>query len=297
MNARIGRYTKLFRFVFNSRLEEPTVDNDDDDDDDDETSALERNELVGVHVVQAYFSASSANTAILADLQPYTNYTVHIQLLNEHGDESLLNISSSAAGGWQTTLSARTLESIPEQPARLAFSHVAFSSLNVTWRRPARTNGRLLAYELWYENIDSSNATTKIIRQEMTHALDADNHTLYIDGLAEREPTEYRFRLRCRTRVGWSMFVEARVRTGWQANGPPAPLKPLYTDLNDTHALLEWRHSDLQQQQQRDKQQQQQQQLFFLVEVKFITLVNNESNASNKNAMAHAKFGLVFKLL
>jgi len=111
---------------------------------------------------------------------------------------------------------------------------------------------------------------TKIIRQEIKSNLNSSSFTLYVNNL---EPnTEYKFKVRCRTSVDWGPYVENSIRTGpqfklmnkninhrnlaieeindqidentlYQMGSPLSPSRPLYTEINSSHSMLEWKTS------------------------------------------------------
>ena len=185
---------------------------------------------------------------IVNNLKPYKNYSCFIKLINQGGE--LINMQTFS----ELTMSrhslnskvAQTLQSIPSQPDNLAFNYVSYTHLNITWLKPSEPNGIILAYELWYENVphnSTNSAKTKIIRQEIypDSALGlSNNFTLFINNL---EPeVYYKFKVRCRTEIDWGPYAERQIKTGPQDKlAPLAPSKPMYTALNETHSLLEWK--------------------------------------------------------
>lgn len=228
---------------------------------------LENENLIDVFIIEP-----EKTHTVLTNLRPYTNYTIVMQLINQAG-ESLADIDSIKS-------TAQTYEAIPSPPADLLFTYISYTHLNLTIVRPRHPNGRLLAYELWYENvlpsmsIDNSQPsettrmttsiftqtmqTTKIIRQEILSGLDAPSLTLFINMLEPQ--VAYKFRVRCRTSIAWGAYTERMVYTGPQLRkyyssrlhsnsisslklakeAPMATSKPIYNSLNETHALLEW---------------------------------------------------------
>lgn len=127
---------------------------------------------------------------VLTNLKPFKNYSVFVQIINEAGESELTSLEANSVN------TAQTFEAMPSQPARIEFSYIAYTFLNVTIIRPRDANGILKAYELWYENVPSKphlTQTTKIIRQEIVNNLDADNQTLFISNL---EPmSTYKFKV------------------------------------------------------------------------------------------------------
>jgi protein sidekick len=226
-------------------------------------------ELINVVIVEP-----ELNNIIINNLKPFKNYTCFIKLINQAGDSNDLKFMLSSI---LLTNTAQTFESIPSTPASLTFGYVSYTFLNVSWLRPLESNGLILAYELWYENMPSDQSLglgkTKIIRQEIQAQPNVSNYTFFISNL---EPSvEYKFRVRCRTQIDWGSYVERVVRTGPQLKkyaksgaetqlAPLAPSKPAYTNINETHALLEWKaysnEYDL-----------------FIVEFKFVSLDNQTS--------------------
>jgi hypothetical protein len=99
-------------------------------------------------------------SVIVTGLKPYRNYSCFIKVLNQAG-ESLSPMMIDHHH------SAQTHQSIPSPPQLILFSYVSYTFLNVTWLRPVDSNGIVLAYELWFENVKPQSAKTKIIRQEI----------------------------------------------------------------------------------------------------------------------------------
>lgn len=231
-----------------------------------------------------------ATYVVLSNLKPFKNYSVFVQLINEAGESELTRLDATPFN------TAQTFEAMPSQPARIEFSYIAYTFLNVTLYRPRDPNGVLKAYELWYENVPTSSsssknlaqATTKIIRQEILSNLEAENQTLFISNLEPQ--STYKFKVRCKTSIDWGPYLERIVYTGPQlrknyaklmptigetnVNGestssglvvvrdsaPLSPSKPVYTPLNDSHSLLEWKSYTLDYE-------------MFIVEIKLINLM------------------------
>lgn len=124
--------------------------------------------------------------------------------------------------------------------------------------------------------------TTRIIRQEIITNLDADNQTLFIGNL--EATIFYKFKVRCRTSIDWGPYLERVVYTGPKlrknygkflamdeesggvfAEAPLAPSKPVYTVVNETHSLLEWKSYS------RDYE-------MFIVEIKVINLLDTATS-------------------
>jgi hypothetical protein len=106
-------------------------------------ASLVRNDLIDTVVVEPW-----RTHIVLNNLVPFTNYTCLIQLINQCCESSLkLDELVSSKNRW---LMAQTQQSIPDRPALLAFTYVSYTFLNVTWLRPLKPNGVIVAYELWY---------------------------------------------------------------------------------------------------------------------------------------------------
>ena len=219
----------------------------------------------------------NSTSILINNLKPFTAYSVFIQLVNQAGESpSPLNYLFNEATN--STMrrevfnaqfkSAQTYQSTPSMPAKLVFSFVAYTFLNLTWLKPEMPNGQILSYEVWYENLPPASGDpftsltstkynsfkTNIVREQINTNLNASFHTLHVTNL---EPNmEYKFKVRCRTVVDWGPYIEKTVRTGPQfkklilsksgepdevIEPPTAPSKPMFTDLNETHALLEWK--------------------------------------------------------
>jgi len=184
------------------------------------------------------------------NLRPYTKYSVYIQLINQAGEslspfyfltnEKYNNNELKIKELLSTQLkSAQTFESIPSSPAKIIYSYVSYTFLNLTWLRPKQPNGEILSYEIWYENLptklvsttlssirqeNSNDFKTKIIRQEIKSNLNALNYTLFINNL---EPnTDYKFKVRCRSSIDWGAYIESTIRTG------PLFKKPNFNNRN-----------------------------------------------------------------
>ena len=165
------------------------------------------------------------NSTILINLKSYTTYTVCMQLFNQAGDSPTSNL-----------VSEQTLESTPSPPKSIKFSFIAFTYLNMSWQEPESPNGFILSYEILYENIPIRLGGSKIktIRQEVSNAT-----TLHIKDLEPRN--EYKFQIRCRTKIGWSDWSNSTVKTGPQNGSPLEPTKPNFIIINETLLILEWK--------------------------------------------------------
>lgn len=120
-----------------------------------------------------------------------------------------------------------------------------------------------------------------IIRQEIITGLDQALHTIHITNLAPK--VEYKFKVRCRTAIGWSQYSERSVTTGPQhkeiqltsdqnndikIGSPLAPSRPMFVDLNETHGSLTWKpYSDNQE--------------LFIIEIKYFFIAPESINTDN----------------
>lgn len=246
------------------------------------------NELLDTNKLSKYFSNQDSlmdddfiniiivepelNSILLNNLKPYKNYTILIQVINQAG-ESILPFKEINL--LDTSLRAQTFESLPSTPFKILFSYVNFNYLNLTFFKPIEPNGQILSYELWYENVPTESTTTKIVRQEIISNLP--NHTVHVTNL---EPMiYYKFKVRCKTSIGWGPYLENTVFTGPKLKkfyktllsnlafqeAPLAPSKPVFSSLNSTHSLLEWKaySNDYE---------------FFIIEIKFLSPSSHSEN-------------------
>ncbi|RNA08297.1 sidekick-1 isoform X1 [Brachionus plicatilis] len=188
------------------------------------------------------------NSILLNNLKPYKNYTILIQVINQAGESTLPFNEVNLLDG---SIRAQTFESIPSMPSKILFSYISFTYLNLTFFKPIEPNGKILSYELWYENVPTESSTTKIVRQEIS--TNFPNQTVHISNL---EPMIfYNFKVRCKTSIGWGSYLEKMVYTGPKLKkfykslpsnslleeAPLAPSKPVFSSLNSTHSILEWK--------------------------------------------------------
>ena len=240
-----------------------------------QANLLKENQLDEYKIINDIIIEPTITSTIVNNLKPFTNYTCIIMVINQ-GSE-IINIQSifeliSTYDNSSFNI-AQTFPSVPSKPERIAFYYVSYSHLNITWLKPNAENGIIIAYELWYENIQLNNLTntakTKIIRQEIETRNGSDmNYTLFINNL---EPNiNYKFKIRCRTQIDWGPFAEKIIKTGPQGKmAPLAPSKPMYTNLNETSFLLEWKSYSNNYD-------------FFVIEINFVVIKNiNEDNAKN----------------
>ena len=232
-----------------------------------------------------------ATSILLNNLKPYKNYTILIQVINQAG-ESILPFKEINL--FDNSTRAQTFEAIPEAPSILNFNYIAYNYLNLTFFRPTEPNGDILAYELWYENLPSDSSTTKIIRQEINSNLP--NQTIHITNL---EPMiYYKFKIRCKTRIDWGPYLERTVYTGPRLRkfyksidigaefreAPLAPSKPVYSLLNETHSLLEWKaySNDYE---------------IFIVEIKFLNPNVQSENLTNFEFFSHSNTSSLINMI
>lgn len=227
-------------------------------------------------MINAIIVEPNVTNVIVNNLKPFRNYTCFIKVINQGGEAMLLQDKPSMF----KLKMAQTFQSIPSMPKSLIFSYVSYTFLNITWLRPQEPNGKLLAYELWYENVPMDNETnsakTKIIRQEITVNTNesVNNYTLFINNLESQ--VNYRFKVRCRTQIDWGPYTEKIIRTGPQGKLAPLPTsKPMFISLNDSSSLLEWKSYS------NDYD-------YFLVEIKYIVIRNSAIDEFSQNISSYS---------
>ena len=147
------------------------------------------------------------NSFTLSNLKPFTNYIVFMQIFNQAGDSIPSN-----------RVNSQTLESIPTEPQTIFFSYVTYNNLNLSWSPPLYPNGKILSYEILYENVaEKIGDRVKTIRQEVY----PNSTSLYVKDLESK--VQYKFQIRCRTNIGWSDWKIGSVKTGPQIDSPVAP--------------------------------------------------------------------------
>jgi hypothetical protein len=228
-------------------------------------------------MINAIIVEPNVTNVIVNNLKPFRNYSCFIKVINQGGEATILQDKQSLF----KLKMAQTFQSIPSMPKSLIFSYVSYTFLNITWLRPQEPNGNLLAYELWYENIPMDNETnsakTKIIRQEITvtNNESVNNYTLFINNL--ESDVNYRFKVRCRTHIDWGPYIEKVIKTGPQGKQAPLPTsKPMFTSLNDSYSLLEWKSYS------NDYD-------YFIVEIKYVVIRSDAIDGSiNQNISSYS---------
>ncbi|GBP46203.1 Down syndrome cell adhesion molecule homolog [Eumeta japonica] len=112
-------------------------------------SKLEEN-LSSASYGRQWHNATSLVTELrLQGLQKHANYTVKVAGFSNYG-----------TGPYSSAIVCSTLQDVPEAPAEIKLVAQSASSLLVSWKRPAQTNGRLTHYTVYVKPAASNDGPT-----------------------------------------------------------------------------------------------------------------------------------------
>ncbi|KAG1663046.1 Protein sidekick [Nymphon striatum] len=162
---------------------------------------------------------ASPTQYLLIDLEMFTKYRIHILAFNPAGD-----------GPRSKSAYATTREGIPGRPGPLKFSDITMTSLNVSWSKPEKPNGRIRGYLVTYKTTVQNDSFTKQVTQTVNETY------LVVEGL--RELVTYKFQVKAQT---YSYGLESidNVTTGPQ-EGSPDPVINLISHITRSSMSLSW---------------------------------------------------------
>ena len=139
--------------------------------------------------------------ASLTGLSPYTNYSIQIATVNEHGVVGLysypITIQTPEDGNnFKVMLISFYHSPIIIVPGVVSnvMAYTSLSQINISWTPPLRPNGVIIAYEVSYRPTDSSDPETRLNTTDL--------ETSFTTQSDLEEGTEFIFSVRAYTRVG-----------------------------------------------------------------------------------------------
>lgn len=131
--------------------------------------------------------AGKRNHAIVPGLEPFSEYTLTVNVFNKKGN-----------GPKSDPVSFSTPEGVPDQVPTLTTSNIQKDSLLLTWGPPSETKGFLAGYLLQYQRINES--SLEVLESQEKNITAPDTTQWQLQGL--KEASLYRFQLRACTRAG-----------------------------------------------------------------------------------------------
>ncbi|XP_024120232.1 integrin beta-4 isoform X3 [Oryzias melastigma] len=152
--------------------------------------------------------------AELTNLYPYCDYEMKVCAYNAFGD------------GYESNMvPCQTLEDVPGEPGRLAFTVISPTVTQVSWAEPAETNGVITAYEVFYTPIDDNQRPVGAVKKVMID--NPKKRMLLIENLQIAQT--YQYKVRAQNRMGWGPFKDATINL---ASQPTRPLSiPIIPDV------------------------------------------------------------------
>lgn len=162
---------------------------------------------------------ASPTQYLLIDLEMYTKYRIQILAFNPAGD-----------GPRSKSANATTREGIPGHPGLLKFNDITMTSLNVSWSKPGKPNGKIRGYLVIYETAVQNDSFSKQVKEKV-----GETH-LVVQNL--RELVTYQFQVKAET-YSYGLESIANVTTGPQ-EGSPNPVINLISDVTRSSISLSW---------------------------------------------------------
>ena len=139
--------------------------------------------------------------ASLTGLTPYTNYSIQIATVNEHGVVGLysypITIQTPEDGNnfkvMYISFLSQPIIIVPGVVSNV-MAYTSLSQINISWTLPLRPNGVIIAYEVSYRPTDSSDPETRLNTTDL--------ETSFTTQSDLEEGTEFIFSVRAYTRVG-----------------------------------------------------------------------------------------------
>ena len=139
--------------------------------------------------------------ASLTGLTPYTNYSIQIATVNEHGVVGLysypITIQTPEDGNnfkvMYISFLSQPIIIVPGVVSNV-MAYKSLSQINISWTPPLRPNGVIIAYEVSYRPTDSSDPETRLTTTDLETSFSTQSDL--------EEGTEFIFSVRAYTRVG-----------------------------------------------------------------------------------------------
>ncbi|XP_069510858.1 integrin beta-4 isoform X2 [Ambystoma mexicanum] len=148
---------------------------------------------------------TKAPSVELGNLYPYCDYEMRVCGYTAQGD-----------GPYSDMVFCQTLEDIPSEPGRLAFTVVSSTVTQLSWAEPAETNGDITAYEVSYGLVNEDNRPVGQMKKVLIS--DPKKRMVLIENLRESQP--YRYTVRAKNSVGWGPEREATMNLATQPKRP-----------------------------------------------------------------------------
>ena len=139
--------------------------------------------------------------ALLTGLSPYTNYSIQIATVNEHGVVGLysypITIQTPEDGNnFKVVYISFLSQPIIIVPGVVSnvMAYTSLSQINISWTPPLRPNGVIIAYEVSYRPTDYSDPKTRLNTTDLETSFSTQSDL--------EEGTEFIFSVRAYTRVG-----------------------------------------------------------------------------------------------
>uniref|UniRef100_S4R7J7 Fibronectin type-III domain-containing protein n=1 Tax=Petromyzon marinus TaxID=7757 RepID=S4R7J7_PETMA len=170
-------------------------------------------------------SSRCATMVQLTSLYAYCDYLMCVYAITPRG-----------LGPASEVVTCRTLEEVPGEPGRLAFTIVSATTLQLSWGEPPETNGLITGYEASYTPISEDGRS--IGQTKRVEVQGNKRRVMLIENLRPMVP--YRYLVRARNSAGWGPPRESTLNIANQST------RPLSIDTMPTAQLgFEPRCSDL----------------------------------------------------
>lgn len=159
-------------------------------------------------------------TAVIGDLEKFTEYNISVVCFTEPGD-----------GPQSEYVLIRTNEDLPDEVSSIQFDEISDRAVKVLWSPPKKSNGILIGYKLSYEIIDQP----ETIQEEI---LPPNVSNAKIEHL--QASTHYKFWLRALTAVGAGAPRTATIQSGVEPVLPTAPRNLALSNIDAFSVLLQF---------------------------------------------------------
>ncbi|KAJ1130126.1 hypothetical protein NDU88_008482 [Pleurodeles waltl] len=172
-------------------------------------------------------------SAELVNLYPYCDYEMRVCAYNSQGD-----------GPYSDMVYCKTLEDVPSEPGRLAFTVISSTVTQLSWAEPAETNGEITAYEVAHGLVNEDNRSIGQMKKVLIN--EPRKRTVLIENLRESQP--YRYTVRAKNGAGWGPEREATMNLATQPKRPMSipiiPDVPIITSEGDDEYDIYLMYSD-----------------------------------------------------
>ncbi|XP_053624713.1 protein sidekick isoform X3 [Plodia interpunctella] len=159
-------------------------------------------------------------TAVIGDLDKFTDYNISVLCFTEPGD-----------GPRSDYILVRTKEDLPDEVGSLQFDDISDRAVRVSWSPPKKSNGILIGYKLSYQIKDDLNS----IKDEV---LPPNVTSIKVEHL--QASTHYKFHLCALTSVGEGPARSATIQSGVEPVLPDAPRNLALSNIEAFSVLLQF---------------------------------------------------------